>query len=470
MAANLLPQQVIITPLYELYLRIHAARRGCQRQRPRLRLVRRADRDQRRVPDGLLHVRALELHEDDPEVAQRGRARRRRRRDCASSSAIILPLCKPALAALAMLEFTWIYNDFLWAIVLMSSGDKRPITSSLVEPLRAVLHRQQPDRRRVDARRAADDHGLRAPAAPVHQRPHARVDEGVAVTRVAFIGAGSVVFTKNLLGDILALPGAARRRDRAPRHRPRPARDRGGDGPLRRAASAAPRRAICAHLERRAALDGADYVLNMVQIGGHAATLLDFEIPARYGLRQTIADTLGDRRASSARCARRTTCSRSGARWRSSAPARLAAQLHEPDGDALLARLRRHADAERRRPLPLGAVHDRGPRGARRRARRGGRRSSPPGSTTRRSSSASSATARPLSAPRRRASRAIPSSSGACASRSTDGSATSRPSRASMPPSTCRGSCATTRSSSATASRSASTSAAARGTSSSSSA
>ena len=45
---------------------------------------------------------------------------------------IILPLCKPALAALATLEFTWIYNDFLWAVVLMgSTGDKRPITSSL---------------------------------------------------------------------------------------------------------------------------------------------------------------------------------------------------------------------------------------------------------------------------------------------------------------------------------------------------
>jgi multiple sugar transport system permease protein len=44
---------------------------------------------------------------------------------------IILPLCKPALAALATLEFTFIYNDFLWAQVLMSSGDKRPITSSI---------------------------------------------------------------------------------------------------------------------------------------------------------------------------------------------------------------------------------------------------------------------------------------------------------------------------------------------------
>ncbi|HET7388992.1 MAG TPA: carbohydrate ABC transporter permease [Nocardioidaceae bacterium] len=44
---------------------------------------------------------------------------------------IILPLCRPALAALATLEFTWIYNDFFWALFLMSSGDKRPITSAL---------------------------------------------------------------------------------------------------------------------------------------------------------------------------------------------------------------------------------------------------------------------------------------------------------------------------------------------------
>jgi multiple sugar transport system permease protein len=44
---------------------------------------------------------------------------------------IILPLCKPALAALATLEFTWIYNDFLWAVVLMGSGDKRPITTAI---------------------------------------------------------------------------------------------------------------------------------------------------------------------------------------------------------------------------------------------------------------------------------------------------------------------------------------------------
>jgi multiple sugar transport system permease protein len=44
---------------------------------------------------------------------------------------IILPLCRPPMAALATLEFTWIYNDFFWATVLMQTGDKRPITSAL---------------------------------------------------------------------------------------------------------------------------------------------------------------------------------------------------------------------------------------------------------------------------------------------------------------------------------------------------
>jgi multiple sugar transport system permease protein len=44
---------------------------------------------------------------------------------------IIMPLCRPALAALATLEFTWIYNDFFWALVLMRTGEKRPIVSAL---------------------------------------------------------------------------------------------------------------------------------------------------------------------------------------------------------------------------------------------------------------------------------------------------------------------------------------------------
>jgi len=44
---------------------------------------------------------------------------------------VILPLCRPALAAMGTLLFTFMYNDFFWALILMKSGDKRPITSAL---------------------------------------------------------------------------------------------------------------------------------------------------------------------------------------------------------------------------------------------------------------------------------------------------------------------------------------------------
>ena len=44
---------------------------------------------------------------------------------------VVLPLCRPALAAMATLLFTFIYNDFFWALILLKTGDKRPITSAL---------------------------------------------------------------------------------------------------------------------------------------------------------------------------------------------------------------------------------------------------------------------------------------------------------------------------------------------------
>src|SRR5207237_2712152 len=50
---------------------------------------------------------------------------------------------------------------------------------------------------------------------------------------------------------------------------------------------------ITAHNDRKAALEGADYAINTIQVGGYPSTLIDFEIPKRYGLQQTIADTLG---------------------------------------------------------------------------------------------------------------------------------------------------------------------------------
>ncbi len=112
------------------------------------------------------------------------------------------------------------------------------------------------------------------------------------MTRIAFIGAGSVVFTKNLLGDILALP--ALRNAEIALHDIDSERLRVGEGMARwvaRERDAHP--VISIHDDRRGAIAGADFVLNMVQIGGHDATLRDFEIPERYGLRQTIGDTLG---------------------------------------------------------------------------------------------------------------------------------------------------------------------------------
>ena len=50
---------------------------------------------------------------------------------------------------------------------------------------------------------------------------------------------------------------------------------------------------VSAHQSRGAAFDGADYMINEIQVGGYPATLIDFEVPKKYGLRQTIADTIG---------------------------------------------------------------------------------------------------------------------------------------------------------------------------------
>ena len=112
------------------------------------------------------------------------------------------------------------------------------------------------------------------------------------MTRIAFIGAGSIEFTRDLLGDLLTFDDLgelhialhdidAERLDTAEAMARWTAQQLGAQP------------TFTTHLDRREALDGADFAFNMIQVGGHAATLLDFEIPARHGLRQTIADTLG---------------------------------------------------------------------------------------------------------------------------------------------------------------------------------
>ncbi|MFI5845791.1 alpha-glucosidase/alpha-galactosidase [Catenuloplanes sp. NPDC051500] len=112
-------------------------------------------------------------------------------------------------------------------------------------------------------------------------------------TVIAFMGAGSVVFTRELLADILSY---AELRDDVTLalHDIDPERLETAEAIARRTAEqldAHP--VITASLDRRAALDGAHFVINAIQVGGYAATVRDFEIPAKYGLRQTIGDTAG---------------------------------------------------------------------------------------------------------------------------------------------------------------------------------
>jgi multiple sugar transport system permease protein len=129
-AGNLLPQQVIITPLYRLYLQlplpvwlsdsghlfdsqigvivIHVAfQMGF--------CVFVLSNYMKTLPKDLTEAALV----DGASVWQVYRS-------------VVMPLTRPALAALATLEFTWIYNDFLWALVLIQTGEKRPITSALL--------------------------------------------------------------------------------------------------------------------------------------------------------------------------------------------------------------------------------------------------------------------------------------------------------------------------------------------------
>jgi alpha-galactosidase len=113
------------------------------------------------------------------------------------------------------------------------------------------------------------------------------------MAKIAFIGAGSTVFAKNLMGDILSYPELAdstislmdidqARLDTSEAVAYKVNKALGANATIE------------VTTDRRAALDGADYVICMIQVGGYKpSTVIDFEIPKKYGLRQTIGDTLG---------------------------------------------------------------------------------------------------------------------------------------------------------------------------------
>ncbi len=113
------------------------------------------------------------------------------------------------------------------------------------------------------------------------------------MTKISFIGAGSTVFARNLMGDILSFPELAN--STLSLHDIDAERLRTSEIVAHRVAEALgvnPK--IEATLDRRASLDGADYAISMIQVAGYKpGTVVDFEVPKKYGLRQTIADTLG---------------------------------------------------------------------------------------------------------------------------------------------------------------------------------
>lgn len=113
------------------------------------------------------------------------------------------------------------------------------------------------------------------------------------MSKITFIGAGSTVFAKNVLGDVMLTPALAgfelalfdidAERLRDSEQLLNNIRQTSGSSCT-----------IRAYSDRKEALRGAKYVINAIQVGGYdPCTITDFEIPKKYGLRQTIADTIG---------------------------------------------------------------------------------------------------------------------------------------------------------------------------------
>lgn len=113
------------------------------------------------------------------------------------------------------------------------------------------------------------------------------------MTRIAFIGAGSTIFMKNIVGDVLHFPALEGTTFALMDIN----EQRLEESALvaRKLIAASGRSAqVETTTDQRRALAGADYVVTAFQIGGYEpSTVIDFDIPKQYGLRQTIGDTLG---------------------------------------------------------------------------------------------------------------------------------------------------------------------------------
>jgi alpha-galactosidase len=112
------------------------------------------------------------------------------------------------------------------------------------------------------------------------------------MTEITLIGAGSVEFTRILLADLVEF--AELENSTITLHDINPERLETAERICRYTLEkTGAKLGLRTELDRRPALDGAEFVINEIQVGGLEATLRDFEIPKKYGLRQTIGDTIG---------------------------------------------------------------------------------------------------------------------------------------------------------------------------------
>ncbi|MGJ8585388.1 MAG: alpha-glucosidase/alpha-galactosidase [Marinosulfonomonas sp.] len=111
--------------------------------------------------------------------------------------------------------------------------------------------------------------------------------------QITFIGAGSTVFMKNIIGDVLQLPALENAHVALMDINPQRLEESHVVA-SKIASTLGVGATFSTHLDQREALEGADFVVVAFQIGGYdPCTITDFEVPKKFGLRQTIADTLG---------------------------------------------------------------------------------------------------------------------------------------------------------------------------------
>lgn len=114
------------------------------------------------------------------------------------------------------------------------------------------------------------------------------------MVKITFIGAGSTIFAKNVLGDVMLTPSLQNAEialydidERRLKESELMLRTLNQNINKNRAN-------IISYKDSREALREADFVINAIQVGGYKpSTVIDFEIPKKYGLRQTIGDTIG---------------------------------------------------------------------------------------------------------------------------------------------------------------------------------